>query len=168
MIVTNMPYSWALIRRIFKLKSFFGDSSTGRLQEGQMESVQGQSLGNISVANEDGRRQQSQAASHADSEKRKRSWPWQKLSLKHGLSTNSRTPIAKEGENQVQAKAVEKEADINTSAASTSESSAGFTPRPPTGRTADAAAVDKLYRLDFDEDDDDLERSAVPQRGYDG
>jgi hypothetical protein len=26
MIVTNMPYSWALIRRAFGLKSFFGDS----------------------------------------------------------------------------------------------------------------------------------------------
>jgi hypothetical protein len=27
MIVANMPYSWSLIRRAFKLKSFFGDSS---------------------------------------------------------------------------------------------------------------------------------------------
>ena len=169
MIVTNMPYSWALIRRIFKLKSFFGDSSTGRMQGGEMESVQGHSVRDINSANQDGPRQQSQAASHTGSEKRKRSWPWQKLSLQHDLSTNSRTPVVGEGAGPSPPRDVEKEATINASAASSSESSAGSVRRPPTGRTADSAAVDKLYRLDFDEDEeDDLERSEVPQRGYDG
>lgn len=134
-----------------------------------MDSVQGQSLEDISVTNQDRLRQQSQAASHTGSEKRKRSWPWQKLSLKNGLSTNSQTPIAEEGQKQAHSQDVEKDATINAGAASSSESSAGSVRRPLTGRTADAAAVDKLYRLDFDEDEeDDLEQSAVPQRGYDG
>ena len=161
MIVTNMPYSWALIRRIFKLKSFFGGSRTERMQGGEMEEVQGHSLGDINTVNQDRLRQQSQAGS----EKRKRSLPWKKSSLKNTLSTNSEAPI-KEGERgQDHIGDVEKEANINTGAASTSESSSGSARRPPTGRTTDNA-VDKLYQLDFD--DDELDRMEGPQRGYDG
>lgn len=131
-----------------------------------MESVQGQSLGDVSLANQEKARAQSQAAS--GSEKQKRSWPWHKASMKNDVSTNSRTPFAEEGQVQAQSADIEKEININASAASTSENSAGSARRPPTGKTADSAAVDKLYRLDFDEDDEDFERSEVAQRGYDG
>ena len=44
MIVSNMPYSWALIRRLFKLKSFFGDaSSQNGMQEPRVHHLDGQS-----------------------------------------------------------------------------------------------------------------------------
>ncbi len=168
MIVTNMPYSWALIRRIFKLKSFFGGPSQERMQGGQVEEVQGHSLGSINLANQDRLREQSQATGPAGTENRKRSWPWHKSSLKKDLSTNTEAPIAGEGRKQTCSKDVEKMANITASTASASESSAGSVRRPTAG-TADSAAVDKLYRLDLEEDDDQqLERAEMAQRGYDG
>ncbi|KAG9769436.1 hypothetical protein ABEF93_004053 [Exophiala dermatitidis] len=43
MIVSNMPYSWALIRRIFNLRSFFGDSTAEEMQGGHPRQLHGYS-----------------------------------------------------------------------------------------------------------------------------
>lgn len=47
MIVTNMPYSWALLRRIFNLRSFLGDSTAERMQAGQARRMHGYSEGAV-------------------------------------------------------------------------------------------------------------------------
>lgn len=54
MIVSNMPYSWTLIRRIFNLKSFF-DESGASLTEPVPLSIQGISMRAMSVTAETGR-----------------------------------------------------------------------------------------------------------------
>lgn len=42
MIVANMPYTWALLRRMFKLRSFFGDSTAAELSRGRLRKLHGQ------------------------------------------------------------------------------------------------------------------------------
>jgi hypothetical protein len=167
MIVTNMPYSWTLIRRIFKLKSFFGGSSDDRVREGGMEEVQGHSLRSLSPSTRDRLRQQSQATGRVGPEKRKRSRPWHRSSTKSRLSTNSDAPIVEEGRSQAHVGDLEKGFKTHAAGTSTSDSSAGSLKKPRNTSTVDAAAVDKLYRLEFEEDDD-FERSEVAARGYNG
>ena len=165
-IVTNMPYSWALLRRIFKLKSFFGDSGNQQMDGGMMEEVQGHSLGTLS-AQDDLARQQSHATSHAS--KRKRSWPWHKSHPNQQLSSNPNPPTLEHGLDRVRTASLEKDVQVRTSAPSNSDSSTGSIRKPPPARTKDSTAVDKLYQRDFDDDDDDgWERPGTSTTAHNG
>lgn len=167
MIVTNMPYSWALIRRVFKLKSFFTNSSDDRMQGGEMEHVQGHSLRDFGHSSQIRDRQQSRTASQTGSEKHGR-WAWHKSRTKKSLSMGSEAPIVEEGRSGMGANSTEKEVHVAAGAApfGSNSSSDGSVRSPPNTRTTDAAAVDKLYRLELD--DDEPERSEAAGRGYNG
>lgn len=65
MIVTNMPYSWALIRRIFKLRSFFGDSTAANMQAGHGGQLNGYSAGAVALSSGPRSRQTSKAGESA-------------------------------------------------------------------------------------------------------
>ena len=161
MIVTNMPYSWALIRRIFKLKAFFADQTgASQMQEGRVRALTGHSLG--AVQGGDAKAIQE---SQASGKSRNMSWPFKKALIGHHSSGTSEGRILEEGRSQPTPDTLDKDISVEAGNASNSNSTAGSTTRP-NGVSAAANAVDKLYRLD----DDELERpeKEITERQYDG
>ncbi|KIW89703.1 uncharacterized protein Z519_09859 [Cladophialophora bantiana CBS 173.52] len=150
MIVTNMPYSWALIRRIFNLRSFFGDSTADRLQAGQARELHGYSPGAIALDSQPRSRQ----ASQAEGVPRKLSWHRLKL---HKTQEDASNPWPA-GE-----LAKEKEVKVEANTASSSASSAGSVRRPPPAANTDWT-LDRLYPLD----DEEITAPDVTHRRYEG
>jgi hypothetical protein len=146
MIVTNMPYSWALMRKIFNLRSFFGDSTAGHIQAGQPRELNGYSTGAVQLDS----RPRSRQTSKADGDPGK--FSWHKLNLQH----------SKEDHDQSWPTTPEKEIRVEATTASSS-SSAGSVPKPAPAATT-AWTLDRLYPLD----DDELVATDHTQRRYEG
>ncbi|EXJ62325.1 hypothetical protein A1O7_02759 [Cladophialophora yegresii CBS 114405] len=147
MIVANMPYSWALIRKVFNLRSFFGDSTAGHIQAGQPRELTGHSLGVLQLESQP----RSREVSHAEGEHGKLSWHKLKLHT-------SRDDTVKPYEN-----GKDKEINVNTTPTSSSTSSAGSVRKPPTTTKTDWT-LDRLYPLD----DEELAAPDPTQRRYEG
>lgn len=134
MIVTNMPYSWALIRRVFGLKSFFGNSKSER---------QGSTLHGVSI------HELTLAASHDGSRNRSsRFFPGRKDD-KTSTSESSADPEAHMHAWHGQLAYDEKSAAKLAVDSSTSSSAGGSISRPVVSTTA--ANLDKLYPVEDDE-----------------
>jgi len=166
MIVTNMPYSWALIRRIFNLKSFFGDSTHERVQARHARELHGYSLGTMGARESQTRlRQESQAEGPA------KSWLWHKSDKRRKSSDSERdqpTPEADSGKTggvAVKHEEVDIEDGIAMGLSGRSSTTDSIRKPPPVATTADA--LDKLYPLD---DDDKLDHVVldVMRRRYEG
>jgi hypothetical protein len=135
MIVTNMPYSWALIRRIFHLKSFFGDSDTVR-----DTSLNGVSMQGCSNATAQSMQKASRSSKFFPRRKGgKNSITAPKSSQASDIQMTSKTSWRPD------------EKDTNTAEDSLGGSSGGSIRKIPVSSTS--AALDKLYALD----DDDLD-----------
>lgn len=148
MIVANMPYSWALIRKLFHLRSFFGDSTADRIQAGQPREYNGHSVGAIQLESNPRSRLTSEAeALHG-------SFSWNKIRL----------PTSKDdtwGHSTAESK--DKEIKVDATPASSSNSSAGSVQRPPPAASTDWT-LDRLYPLD----DAELAAPDPTQRRYEG
>jgi hypothetical protein len=81
MIVSNMPYSWALLRRLFKLKAFFGNSDHDDIQDGNVQQLEGQALSRSNIFGS------------ALKPGRKRSWFWSKTSPNQDTFTGSQNEM---------------------------------------------------------------------------
>ena len=136
MIVTNMPYTWALIRRAFHLQSFLGESETPH-----------ETLNGVSMRGESN-------ATVKSVQQRKRS----SLLFPGRNGGNDSTPQkpSQHSEMQMTSKTSwnREEKDINNLADSVGSSSGGSVTKPQVSGTQ--AALDKLYALD-DEDLDLIE-----------
>lgn len=159
MIVSNMPYSWALIRRAFNLRSFFGDSSSDRMQEGRPRELQGTSAGAIPLGSQPRSRQVSQP----DQASGNFSWKHSTLHKKHNIHNNPEEAATKPWDSGAAIK--DKETDVEIAGISTSNSSVGSTQKPSQSPTSDWT-LDRLYPLDDDEED--IGKLDVTQRRYDG
>jgi hypothetical protein len=115
-----------------------------------MQEIRGQSLREISQATASGSRKQSEAISQVGSERGKKGWAWPRTTLRHSRSVNSETPMTEES--RTQGKNVQLQVNELSPRGSSITSTQAQVPTP--GRSTDAAAIDKLYRLDFDEDDE--------------
>ncbi|KAK4940498.1 hypothetical protein LTR10_019372 [Elasticomyces elasticus] len=154
MIVTNMPYSWGLLRKIFHVRSFLGGSdSTDQMQDGRPKELQGYSAGGVPLASQTRSRQVSHATALS-------SWRHPGSSKKHEASTkpDSGTNTWEGGI------ATDKAIKAEAMAGSSSDSSGDTIRRPAQAATTDWT-LDRLYPLD---DDKELERMDVAQRRYDG
>ncbi|KAJ9603288.1 hypothetical protein H2200_012066 [Cladophialophora chaetospira] len=151
MIVANMPYSWALIRKVFKLRSFFGDSTAGHIQAGQPRELNGYSAGAMQLNSQPRSRQ----TSHPDTEIRKSSW--HKLKLH---STKEDNPASWANSPDL---SKEKEVNVEATPGSSSTSTAGSVQKPAPVANTDWT-LDRLYPLD----DDDLTAPDATQRRYEG
>ncbi|KAK5192811.1 hypothetical protein LTR99_010312 [Exophiala xenobiotica] len=160
MIVSNMPYSWALFRRAFNLRSFFGDSSSDRMQEGRARELQGTSTGAIPLGSQPRSRQVSQP----DQASGKFSWKHSALHKKQTVHNNPEEAATKPWDSGAAIK--DKETDIETAGASSTDSSVGSMRKPPQSPTSDWT-LDRLYPLDDDEEED-IGKLDVTQRRYDG
>ena len=133
MIVTNMPYSWALIRRAFGLKSFFGGSDD--------VTIQGLSTHETSVA-----------ASKAQARNRSSRFFLGRKGGKSSTSTPNATSDAYLHSWEGPLGLDEKSTAETTAHHSITSSTAGSVSKPPASGST-AAALDKLYPVD----DEDLE-----------
>lgn len=148
MIVSNMPYAWALIRRMFNLRSFFGDSEQDAIQGGVANEYQGQSV---------------RTRTHGSVQRsRKRSWLWKKSTTVKQDSTCSENEMVSRTRTRSKSNADDPKLDPNDPASS-SNSVDGSIQKPPPVVTA-ADAVDRIYNLD----DDELERTDILRRIYSG
>ncbi|OCT50381.1 hypothetical protein CLCR_07195 [Cladophialophora carrionii] len=151
MIVANMPYSWALIRKIFNLRSFFGDSTAGHIQAGQPRELTGHSLGVLQLESQPRSRQ----VSHSDGEHGKLSWHKLKLHTSRDDTPKSWVDRDENGK--------DKEIHVDATPASSSTSSAGSVRKPPHTAKTDWT-LDRLYPLD----DEELAAPDPTQRRYEG
>jgi hypothetical protein len=151
MIVANMPYSWALIRKIFNLRSFFGDSTAGHIQAGQPRELTGHSLGVLHLDSQSRSRQ----VSHSDAEHGKLSW--QRLKLHTSREDTSKSWVDRNEFGK------DKEINVDATPASSSTSSAGSVRKPPPTARTDWT-LDRLYPLD----DEQLTAPDPMQRRYEG
>lgn len=146
MIVSNMPYAWALIRRMFNLRSFFGDSEQDVYQQGDVREYQGQSI----HSRTQGSTQRS----------KKRSWIWKRSTAPKQRAFGS---TGNEMVSRTRGSTGDVKADLGDHASS-DFSINGSLQKPPAAMTA-TDAVDKIYNLD----DDELERTNTMgrlARGY--
>jgi hypothetical protein len=157
MIVTNMPYSWALIRRIFNLQSFFGDSTAERMQGGQHTELQGYSLGAVTLTSQP----RSRKASRADEPSPKISWRHPRPPRKQSETPDPTKSTTSSWE--VGAPAKDKETSVDIAPASSSDSSAASVRKPRQIATT-AWTLDRLYPLD----DEETGLPDVTYRRYDG
>ncbi|KIW20575.1 hypothetical protein PV08_01150 [Exophiala spinifera] len=161
MIVSNMPYSWALIRRMFHLRSFLGDSTANRIQEGAPSRYDGQSIGGIPLSGQF----RSRKSNAGEVVPRKISWTPSLFHKKRAMSSSRDAPPTRASESDASAR--DKEMDPEKSAPSSSDGivqpTAGMTPGPGTDW-----ALDRLYPLDDDEIDGEIAKLDVTQRRYDG
>jgi hypothetical protein len=132
MIVTNMPYAWALIRRIFNLRSFFGDSEQDVARQDHVREYQGQSV-----------RTRTQGSMQRS---RKPSWFW-----KRSTTPKERAISSSENEmvSRTRSNAGDVKADLADPASSNVSMDGSVQKPPPAATTTDA--VDKIYNLDDDE-----------------
>lgn len=158
MIVSNMPYSWALIRRVFKLKSFFGDSSADRMQGGEPREVNGYAAGAVALDSQ----ARSRSASQPDNLSRVFSWPRSKRDHKGSIVDPASGKARAQGQDE-EAQPADKETYLEAHPASSSNSSAGSEQRPPHVTPTDWT-IDRLYPLD----DIENESTDVTQRKYQG
>lgn len=141
MIVTNMPYSWALIRRIFKLRSFFGDSTAANNQAAHAGQLNGYSVGAVALSSGPGSRNASKADGSAG-----------KFSL-HRLKPRSGQHDgvkSYEGGHDGFRSADDKDIDVHTVAASITTSSDGSMKRQSAVQPTQPSdmTLDRLYPLD--------------------
>jgi hypothetical protein len=143
MIVTNMPYAWALIRRIFKLRSFFGDSEQDVVQDGNVREYQGQSVRTRTLG--------------SVSRPKSKSW-WRKSS-----AAKQRPMDSSENEmvSRTKSNAEDGNGHLGDPASSDVSVSGGSVQKPPPARTA-TDAVDKMYNLDLE--DEELVRTDTMRR----
>lgn len=146
MIVTNMPYSWALIRRAFGLKSFFGDSQIGHRNKPHSLPV----LDASAVSSKAQVRNRSSIFFHGRND------------AKHSASAPSAT-----SDTYVHSwnKALEPDMKVNgemTAHHPTTSSSRGSLSKPSASYSA-TAALDRLYPVD----DEDLELLEEQERKRD-
>jgi hypothetical protein len=135
MIVTNMPYSWALIRRAFGLKSFFGASDAEH-----HNTIQGLVIGEVSMAS-------SKAQSWNRSSK---FFPGRKNGEN---STNATSPNANVDMRSWHGHlGVNEKANFDTNTHYSTSSKSGSVSRHPASSSM-GATLDKLYPVD----DEDLE-----------
>jgi len=138
MIVSNVPYSWGLIRRVFRLKSFFGDSTTDGTQRAGLRSIPGVSLARMNTAVSQGKQRQ-------ESLRIDPRFAGQKANLSDDeLDRETRNHGATESES--------KEIHVDVRMATSSISDAASTSKPPKSTTAHA--LDKLYPLDMDDENE--------------
>ncbi|ETN40513.1 uncharacterized protein HMPREF1541_04790 [Cyphellophora europaea CBS 101466] len=143
MIVSNMPYSWALIRRIFHLRSFLGDSTQNDLQDSNVRQITGQTV----RSRTNGSMQRS----------RKRSWLWTKT-----MPTSDKT-MTTDSQNEMVTRARTNTEDGKTDPLDRSSSDTSAFGSPLKARTASAAdPIDRIYNLD----DDELVAPDPTRRGY--
>ncbi|RMZ90217.1 hypothetical protein DV736_g2543, partial [Chaetothyriales sp. CBS 134916] len=147
MIVANMPYTWALIKRAFKLKSFFGTSSD-RSERGHMQELHGHSLGDLSAKN---LRQEGAATSKSDSGKQKLDLSWHKpMSKQKSTSTDEDTIFEEGGSSAIPSRDL-KTGFVDISAPASGSHSATASVRNPAKTSSTTDALDKLYRLGDDD-----------------
>jgi hypothetical protein len=139
MIVTNMPYSWALIRRAFGLKSFFGGSDTER-----HSAIHGLSIREASVV-----------SSNAKARNRSSTFFFGRKDVKNSTSEPSATSDTYMPSWNAQLGLDEKATIDITAHHSTTSSSRGSMFKPPALHST-AAALDRLYPVD-DEDLEEIE-----------
>jgi hypothetical protein len=143
MIVSNMPYSWALLRRLFKLRSLVGDSSHDDIQDGNVQRLEGQALS------------RARTLDFTTKSSRKRSWFWSKPPPEQGVTTGSQNEMV----SRVKSHPHARESKMESSDATGSDNSVAGSSKKPA-----IDPVDKLYNLD----EDTLIESDPMQRGYDG
>ena len=160
MIVTNMPYSWSLIRRIFNLKSFFGDSDDSHKANGQQGShVTLQGLSVPGAGGSSAGMQSSKKHSLLSPSRWKGTMTSSKLSSSKHASDNL-LPMFPVNKQFLDAplSITEKSQDVRHANPSSSSSVNSIIKVPPpvaTNQSSAAAAVDKMYRLDDIDDDFD-------------
>ena len=129
MIVANMPYAWALVRRTFKLESFFGHSEHD-VEGTDIKTTTGMSVSRV----------------HFPTDNRKASTA--------ALPSQNRSQLGSEPEVDKQMtdtwKEQESQYDTDAMALSSNGTSAGVPLSTTTG------ALDKLYPLDLDDDEIEL------------
>lgn len=159
MIVTNMPYSWGLLRKVFNLHSFLGgSSSTDRMQEGRAKELQGFSAGGIPMASQARSRQES----NVDAATGKSAWKHRRPSKKDEASMKMESGTTNTWKDSAAAKDLV--VDVQGTAPSSSDGSGHVVEESPQATSTDWT-LDRLYPLD---DDEELEKRDVAQRRYDG
>ncbi|EXJ91065.1 hypothetical protein A1O1_04172 [Capronia coronata CBS 617.96] len=163
MIVANMPYSWALIRRIFNLRSFFGDTTMDHMQGGQTRELHGYSVGAMTMDSLPITRHISGASIQSP----KRFWHVLPSPLKiHGGANDSpNLHHTKTWEGGAAATDKNKEVNVETNPASSSNSSAMSALKPPQAVSTDWT-LDRLYPLD--DDDEIFGHPDATRRRYEG
>ncbi|RMZ79015.1 hypothetical protein DV737_g3644, partial [Chaetothyriales sp. CBS 132003] len=160
MIVANMPYSWSLIRRAFRLKSFFGASGE-RSEGGHKHELHSHILGDLSTKR---LRQESTATSKSDTGKRKLDLSWHKSTSKQKSTSTDEDTTADEGGSSAAPSRDLEMGFMDVSASASASHSATASVRKPANTSSTTDALDKLYRLD--DDDLELQGSPVVNRGY--
>lgn len=155
LVVTNMPYAWGLIRKVFHLRSFFHDSGTGTgvLPDGDIQRIEGRSIQRTTTV-----------ASHQQS--RKRSWLWPRAMASATMNSTNQHEAAIQNGSRLEAGKGEKR-DPNEPTSSDDSWAGSVQKRTEPVAASDATAIDKIYNLD-DIDDEVIRQDGVAQRGYDG
>jgi hypothetical protein len=135
MIVTNMPYSWALIRRVFGLTSFFGASDTEH-----PDTVQGLPI-----------REKSVASSKVQSWNRSSRFSFGKKGSKNSTGTANSNAKA-DMPSWHGHLGIDEKANFDTYARYSISTKSGSVSKPPASSSI-GATLDKLYPVD----DEDLE-----------
>lgn len=158
MIVSNMPYSWAIVRRIFRLKSFLHSRSNSQAVEGSVldgRKISGAATATITRTFKSDAGLSTHKSSHWNPFKR------QKTDQARVTSTTESTgPFSQQVDSfaMVDWKAEDgldvKAKPLSSSSSEFSKSLAGHSQSPV------IHDVDRLYRLD---DDDDLEQCTIRQ-----
>lgn len=160
MIISNMPYTWALLRRIFNLRSFFGDSTAAEMQGGQLRQLHGYSEGAVALSSGPRSRQTSKAGESAGK------FSLQRLKRDGKHSENQDNMEVHGGELRDLGSAGNKDVQVHTAAASSITSSDGSIKPQSTAQAAQPTdwTLDRLYPLD------DIESGTVQttRRQYDG
>jgi hypothetical protein len=143
MIVTNMPYSWALLRRIFKLRSFFGDSTPEEIQGRHLGQLHGYSQGAVALSSGPRSRQTSKVGESTGK------FSLQRLK-RDGKHSENQDNIEVNGGIHDLGSAKDKDIQVHTAAASSTASSDGSIKRHSTGQAAQPTdwTLDRLYPLD--------------------
>lgn len=165
MIVSNMPYSWQLIRRIFHLRAF-SDSSTDRQQAGQPGELNGYSIADFSTHSQSRLRSNSRIASKSADSAGSRPW-YRSESGRKGSQINAGAPTMELNNSPDNLDFNMKEIEVERGFASSSSgsNSAGLPKPPPVSTTANT--LDKLYPLD-DEEEEAHDAVDITRRRYDG
>ena len=155
MIVSNIPYAWGLLRKIFNLRSFLHDSNQDTIQDGQ--TIEGRSVAYTEGDNP------------AATSSRKRSW-LKKLPISTTSKNDRSAPqqMISRARSDLSPEPVGQEIKRDPNEAPSSDNSfAGSIRKPPRANTANYA-VDRLYNLEDMDDEHLRDEEHTLQRGYDG